>query len=375
MAFRINTNVSALNTQRWLGVSQAAQQKSLERLSSGYKINKAADDAAGISIATKLNVKAVSMTKAIDNGNQALAMLQTAEGGMDQISNILTRLKEIATQSASDNTTDRASLNTERGNLETEIGKIALNTRYGTTALLQGGTSLTAGNTGASLTAANGIANIDIQSAKVGAFTLVASAIVGGTTTLTLTQGATGSQTVVLNNVTGFNEQTANFGNFGVKLTVNAALVALTGTAPQGFTTTAGTSSFDFQVGDTNSTENQINASIGDFSVSGAVLNMSGDISSKGNAQTYMGMIDTAITNLSTQRGNLGASMNMISFHLANMSTMNENTKAAVSTIKDADFAAEMADFTKNQILQQSGVAMLAQANSLPQQILSLLKG
>jgi flagellin len=375
MAFRINTNVSALNTQRWLGVSQAAGQKSLERLSSGYKINKAADDAAGISIATKLNVKSVSMTKAIDNGNQALAMLQTAEGGMDQISNILTRLKEIATQSASDNTTDRAALNTERGNLETEIGKIALNTRYGTTALLQGGTSLTAGNTGASLTASNGIANVDIQSAKVGAFTLVTSAIVAGTTTLTLTQGATGSQTVVLNNVTGFNEVTANFGNFGVKVTVNSALVAMTGTAPQGFTTTAGTSSFDFQVGDTNSTENQINASIGDFSVTGVVLNMSGDINTKATAQAYMGMIDTAITNLSTQRGNLGASMNMISFHLANMSTMNENTKAAVSTIRDADFAAEMADFTKNQILQQSGIAMLAQANSMPQQILSLLKG
>ena len=88
-----------------------------------------------------------------------------------------------------------------------------------------------------------------------------------------------------------------------------------------------------------------------------------------------MGKIDGAMNNLTAERGNLGASMNQISYHVANLNTMSENIKSSVSTIKDADFAAEMADFTKNQILQQSGVAMLAQANSIPQQVLSLLKG
>ena len=164
MAFRVNTNVSSLNTQRWLGISGSAEAKSLERLSSGYKINKAADDAAGIAIATKLSVKSTSMTKSIDNGNQALAMLQTAEGGIDQISNILNRLKEIATQSASDNTTDRTALNQERSNLEQEISKIAQNTKYGTTALLQG--NKTIASYGASLTAGNGIQSIDVTNAN-----------------------------------------------------------------------------------------------------------------------------------------------------------------------------------------------------------------
>ena len=149
MAFRIATNVSSINTQRWLGINQTGQSKALERLSSGYKINNASDDAAGIAIATKLNVKAVSLDKSIDNGNQGIAMLQTAEGGMDQISNMLTRLKEIATQSASDNTTDRTALDQERSNLETEINNIAQSTKYGATALLSGGTTTITVGTGA----------------------------------------------------------------------------------------------------------------------------------------------------------------------------------------------------------------------------------
>ncbi len=495
MAFRVNTNISAVNTQRWLGVSSASQSKALERLSSGYKINKAADDAAGIAITTKLNVKSVSMTKSIDNGNQALSMLQTAEGGMDQISNILTRLKELSIQAASDNTTDRTSLDNERSYLETEISNIARNTQYGTTSLLQG--TKTLGSTGSALTAANGIANIDVSNALTSAgstFTLTMTAASAGAATVTLTNG-TSTQSICLSGLTGFNEGTANFSAFGVKVTVNAA--AATIAANNGFTvggsggtttkvldeagllinsapaygivsvdvsdaiipvnyygldvawdsgndsvvvglwdlndmthqditilnvsvvgenvldftdygvkitcnedivdadactpfsvggqfkvkavTTGGSSasSFEFQLGDTSSTSNQISAGIKNFEYDSAdVLNLAGgSIATKTGAQAYMTRIDTAMNNLTTERGNLGASMNQISYHVANLVTMGENIKSSVSTIKDADFAAEMADFTKAQILQQSGVAMLAQANSIPQQILSLLKG
>ncbi len=378
MAFRVNTNVSSLNTQRWLGISGTAQAKSLERLSSGFKINKASDDAAGIAIATKLNVKSVSMTKAIDNGNQALSMLQTAEGGIDQISNILTRLKELATQAASDNTTDRTALDNERSYLETEIGNIRSNTTYGTTGLLQGGATIAAGASGTSLTAGGGIANIDVTSAAAGVFTLTNTALTAGAGTITLA-GAGGTQSVYVSGVTGFNEVTANFSTLGVKVTVNAALAVNAGAsgATSGFTVSTGSSSFTYQMGDTNQTMNQVGVSIMDFAVTGSVLNITSgsNVASKSSAQAYMTLIDTAVGNLTTQRGNLGASMNQISYHVANLSTMSENVKSSVSTIKDADFAAEMADFTKNQILQQSGVAMLAQANSLPQQVLSLLKG
>jgi len=376
MAFRVNTNVSSLNTQRWLGISGSAQAKSLERLSSGYKINKASDDAAGMAISSKLNVKSVSMTKAIDNGNQATSMLQTAEGGIDQISNILTRLKEIATQSASDNTTDRTALDNERSYLETEIGNIRSNTQYGTTGLLQGGSTVAASGFGSSLTTGNGISNIDVSSAAGGSYTMSTTAISGGGATITLA-GAAGSQSVYVSGVTGFNEVTANFSTLGVKVTINASETGAIAGANGGFSVTTGSSSFTYQMGDTNQTMNQVAVSIADFAVTAAVLNITAgsNISSKTAAQAYMTLVDTAMNNLTAQRGNLGASMNQISYHVANLNTMSENIKSSVSTIKDADFAAEMADFTKNQILQQSGVAMLAQANSIPQQVLSLLKG
>jgi flagellin len=311
------------------------------------------------------------MTKSIDNGNQALSMLQTAEGGIDQISNILTRLKEIATQSASDNTTDRVALDTERSNLEVEIGKIALNTRYGTTNLLQGST--TSGTYTGSLTAAAGFQAFDVSgsTATTGTVTLTSANIAAGAATLTLNVGGN-TQTVTVSGLTGVGTSgVANFTNFGIKVTVNSALVQGSGN----FTLTNGSSNFTYQVGDTNLVENQISAGILSYSTNGSVLALSGDISSKANAQAYMDKIDAAVGNLTTERGKLGAAMNQISYHVANLSTMSENIDSSISTIKDADFAKEMATFTKAQILQQSGVAMLAQANSIPQQVLSLLKG
>ncbi|HPU29291.1 MAG TPA: flagellin [Syntrophorhabdaceae bacterium] len=373
MAFRIATNVASLNTQRWLSVANAGMAKSLERLSSGYKINKAADDAAGIGIATKLNVKAASVSKAIDNGNQAIAMLQTAESGIEQIANILTRLKELATQAASDNnSTDRAALDNERSQLETEINKIAQNTKYGSTSLLQGANTIS--SYGASLTPANGISAIDVSSAALTgttAFTLTVSA--GATTTLSLTRGST-TQTVTVSRPSGLNTTVANFSDLGVKITINASIADIS--AANGvFTVTVGTSSFDYQLGDVNQSYDQIGISIKNFQASSTdVLNISGDISTKDNAKIYLGIIDTAITNLNTERGKIGAAQNQISYHIANLEAMYENTRAAQSTIKDADFAAEMANFTKFQIVTQSGVAMLVQANQLPQLILSLMR-
>jgi flagellin len=381
MAFRIATNVSSLNTQRWLGVAGAGQSKALERLSSGYKINSAKDDAAGIAVATKLQVKSVSMAKSIDNGNQGLAMLQTAESGIDQISNILTRLKELATQSASANTpvADRAALDTERSNLEAEINKIAQNTKYGSTQLLKGGTSLNA-TMGASLTPSFGVSNIDLSGAAITSDTGYSMTIdvTGTSVAVSITKlGTVGSSaTTTITAPSSFSTATADFSAFGIKVTVNASIADITtGTlAVGGFTATVGTSSFSFQLGDQNQSYDQISSSIVDFQTTAVTLNLTGDISSATNARTYLTTIDSAVGNLTSERGKLGAAMNQINYHVANLESMNENTKAATSTIKDADFAAEMAEFTKYQIIQQSGIAMLSQANQLPQQVLSLLK-
>jgi len=372
MALTVATNVSSLNTQKWLGISSAGQSKALERLSSGYKINKAADDAAGIAIALKLNVKAVSVSKAIDNGNQAIAMLQTAESGVEQIANILTRLKELATQAASDNNkTDLSSLEAERAKLETEINNIAQTTKYGATGVLTGTATLT--NTD-SLGPSDGVGAIDVTSGKAAVYSVVYD---HGTTTFTLTDTThTTSQSVTVVEPTGLNTAEVNFSNYGIKFTVNSELTG--DIAAHAFTVVAGTSSFDFQLGDKNIGSDQITVSIGDFQVSGTGILSAingGQIDTKAHAQTFLNNVDTAVAALNTQRGTIGAAQNQIGYHVANLNSMYENTLSAESTIKDADYAREMSNFTKSQITMQAGIAMLAQANQVPQQILALLKG
>jgi flagellin len=376
MAFKIATNVASLNTQRWLGVAGAGMSKSLEKLSSGYKINRAADDAAGIAIALKLNVKAAGIAKSVDSANQAIAMLQTAEGGIEQIANILVRLKELATQSASDNnSSDRAALNGEKLKLEGEIDKIVNTTLYGATALLKGSST---GTFGTSLTVTNGFSSIDVSGASASsvAYTLTVTSATSMSIASTVGSSVT-TQTVTTAAPTGLNTNTYSFNN-GIRVTINANF----GTATSSnnlITVTAGTSSFDFQLGTDNTADNRITVSMANFSVavSGnplAGLGGSTTIADKSSAQSYMTLVDTAIGLLNTERGAVGASQNQVEYHVANLNSMYENTKAAESTIKDADFAKEMADFTKFQIMNQSGVAMLAQANQLPQMILSLMK-
>jgi len=380
MSLKVATNIASLNTQRWLGVANAGMNKSLERLSSGYKINKAADDAAGIAIALKLHVKAASETKAIDNGNQAIAMLQAAEGGIEQIANILTRLKELATAAASSNTssTDRAKLETERSDLHLEIDKIAQSTKYGDVSLLMGRNTLT--GAGASLTTTSyGVQEIDLTNAysTTGNFTLTITSA-GGNMTLTMQNGSGTTQVLSKTTPTVSANVVGDFSAIGVKVTVNSGISQI---AANGFTITAGSSQFTYQLGDeNNATYDRITAGFAKFKISGSASGdvlydlLSVDISTQTNAQTYIASVDTAVGSLNTERGKLGAAQNAIGYHVANLTTLYENTKAAESTIKDADFAKEMADFTKFQITTQAGVAMLSQANQLPQLILSLLK-
>ena len=380
MSLTLATNVASINTQKWLTVSGAGQSKALEQLSSGSKINKAADDAAGSAISTKLNVKAASITKAIDNGNQAIAMLQTAESGMTTISDILTRLKELATEGASDNNaTDRASLQAERDQLEIQIGYVALGTKYGATTLLGGGNALSA-ITG--LTPDVGISNIDISSAVASAAgTAYTLDFDQSANTWTLTANGT-SQDVVLAAPTGLDVAVVNFTSFGVKLTINAAA---DGDITAGtFTATKGSGSFTFQLGDTSNNYNTVTASIGSMSLTDLGLNALGSWSTGvaatdlANAQAYLDQLNAAgagIDYVNTQRAGIGASQNQINYQISNLQNTLQNTKAASSTIKDTDYAASMSEFTKFQVMTQAGVAMLAQSNQLPQQILSLLKG
>jgi flagellin len=276
MAFRIATNTASINTQKYLSANQATQDKSLQRLSSGTKVASAKDDAAGAALSAKMTAKAAALAKGIDNGNQAIGMLQTAESAMNTVSNILLRLKELATQAASSNTVDRDKLETEANKLETALNNINNATKYGDTGVF-------------------------------------------------------------------------------------------------------GSSTFTFQLGDANDASEQVaytqvsvsSASVGSTALDGSSLS----IGSLASAQAYITAVDNAIASVNSNKATIGATMNQIQFQVDNMTSMYENTKAANSTITDADFAGEMADFTKAQILQQSGVSMLSQANQAPQMVLSLLKG
>ncbi|MBW2154575.1 MAG: flagellin [Deltaproteobacteria bacterium] len=376
MGLRIQTNVAALNAHRMLGISDKGLSKSLERLSSGYRINRAADDAAGLAIAGKLRTNIKAYVKAAENTSQATSMLQVAEGALDQIENIMNRLKELATQASSTNTdsTGRSRLNDEFSALISEIDRIAQSTKYGDTQLISGtfGAEVASSDaTSAQLSASRGIAsagsfNVSGHINNGSVYTLTDTAglsisLTDGTITQTVTLSATGAQTI-------------DFGALGIKITVDDQYDSnneLNGTF------TESNAAQNVQVGTTNSSYDKVALTMGNMRTNGNYdtgSNLSAwDITAATDAQNLLNSIDTAITYITEKRGDLGAYQNRLGYAAANLSTTIENISSAESTIRDVDMAAEMTAFTKNQILLQSGTAMLAQANMSPQIVLQLL--
>lgn len=480
MPLRIANNIASLNTQRWLGVADSGMKRSLERLSSGYRINKAADDAAGLAISQQFRADIASFRVASRNTSEAAALLQVAEGGMDQIGNMLTRLKELATQASSANAgqSERDKIDAEGEQLLTEIDRIANSTQYGSTALLDGsfGSAMAAGTFTLSAAAVDGegaygnlthtysaagtgqtaaifstafISSLDTSMAMTGTWTFSSTAggvlLVGnGSVTETITvatwSSATGDQTlsfanlgltittmsntadtaftlawagdtsftvketgltsldvtgasagtftfaaaavnaVALGNgtitqtITGLTigaSNTVNFDKLGVTFTLGAAYTENDLEDTQFVVTATGSGGNTFQIGAENNTDNRIAITIGGAKKSNLGLTAL-DLSSTANAQAAIDLVDTAISSLTSTRGDVGAYMNRLSYAAANLSTTIENVQAAESVIRDVDMAAEMTEFTKNQILLQAGTAMLAQANMAPQQVLSL---
>jgi flagellin len=302
-------------------------------------------------------------------------MLQVAEGAMDQVENIVNRLKELATQAASTNTdtNGRSRLNDEFTALVAEIDRIAESTKYGSTNLINGnyGAEVTTGNLGALLSSSTGIAgasSVDV-SGHIGASGAAYTITDGANSGITLTNGIV-TQTVTI--ATG--AQTINFSSLGVKITVDNSYDdhdELTGGV---FTVTNATEKV--QVGTTSNSNDMITLSMGNLSTdqtwdcANALTNWGVDTVAK--AQNALNSIDTAITYVTEKRGDLGALQNRLGYAAANLATTIENVSAAESTIRDVDMAQEMSSFTKNQILMQAGTAMLSQANMAPQQVLSL---
>lgn len=371
---RINTNVSALNTQRVLGQTNAAVSKQIGRLSSGFRINSAADDAAGLGIANKLRNDVRSLHQASRNAEQATAMLQVAEGATSTIGNILDRMKELAAQSASSNSGDRTALQSEFSTLRDEITRIVSTTKYQGNALVDGtmGNAFDAGSSGLDANAAVQVSTIQGNGAA-GTYTLAkvdathVSATDGSGNVQVVTVASTGAQSVSFDRfgisfstATGF-DISGNNDDFGANNTVAIA---------------AGANAAEFLVSSSGSyAVNDLVKVSSAIDLTTATLGIdSSDLSTQSGAQTALASIDSAVTTVNSALSTIGATQNRIDFALSSVKATTENFSAAESTIRDADMAMEMTELSRVQILQQAGTAMLAQANQAPQSILTLLR-
>jgi flagellin len=369
MSLRIQNNIAALNAHRQLQISDSGLSKSLERLSSGYRINRAADDAAGLAISQQFRADIASYKVAARNTSEASSLLQVAEGALDQIGNMLTRLKELATQASSANAgANLDKLNAEGNALIEEIDRIASSTEYANTKLINGTFGVGITSVGTTVTASGGVANMSGMVAGE-TYTLdVEAGSAGGLVKITITTGD-GSQTINDVSVPVSGTSNVSFSAFGLNVTFNSSLTS--GGGSDGTVAAEATGSSTFQVGAEDASDNRISVSIGDATA--ATLGLTADqLDNAGEAQTFLGTVDTAISTLVNVRGDIGASQNRLQYSYSNLSVTIENVQAAESVIRDVDMAAEMTTFTKNQILLQAGTAMLAQANMAPQTVLSL---
>ena len=386
--FRVNTNTTSFHTYRSYSSSQAGLEQNIERLSSGLRINRAADDSAGQAISQRMKNQATGMRQAVRNSQQATNYLQTAEGGLNQIHGILSRMRELAVQSSSDglNTNDRFSIELEYAQLKDEVSRIANSTTYNDMTLINGDRAKDVSRTGGN------ISDTEIKSFSVASnvatgdafeFTSVSA------NSITLTNKTTGEEQILHQpDGAGFAENDVlNFDDLGITMTLGASYGSITDAA-DGFSITQG----DFvtmQVGADNDaaharadssdadhsavTENRITLNISDATAKGLGISDS-QVSDLADSQRAINALDSAIEKVNDERGNIGALQNRFEFAVSNLQSSLQNTEASRSTILDADFALEAAGMAKNQILTQSGTAMLAQANQISQNVLSLLK-
>ncbi len=369
MALRIQNNIASMTANRNLARTTNLLTKSLERLSSGFRINRAADDAAGLAISQKFRAEIASLKKATQNVTEAGSLLQVAEGGMEQIHNMLTRLKELATQAASANSSSNLTeIDAERSKLVAEINRIAVSTDYSGTNLLNG---FGVKSYDSAIRAVENVYEFKVDGAANGAYTVTYNTT---TDALTITKnGVSQSKTLATNSTIDFSTFNISF-----KITSGASDVDAIGASLAASTLSVTGTAQTFQIGDDNNVNEQISFQISTLETSAlgtantAISSIS--FTSQSNAQIALGVIDAAINDVNRQRGAVGANMNRLQYAQANLQTAVENLTASESVIRDVDMAQEMSSFTKNQILQQAGAAMLAQANAIPQIVLQLLR-
>lgn len=494
MAITVNTNVASLNAQRNLSGTDKLLNRSLQRLSSGLRINSAKDDAAGLAISDRMGAQVRGLNQAVRNANDGISIAQTAEGAMQEITNSLQRIRELAVQSANDTNTatDRASLQQEVSQLQQEITRIATQTSFNGKGLMDGSftsqkihvgayssqtISFSIGNSKStnignySATSSGGDIATAVAAAatvpaanNVDAQTLTISGYLGSASTSPLGAGATAKAVAdAVNTITSSTGVTAKaqttatlsglsapgtvtfdlYGQNSTAVSISASVVntsdlgtladainaqtattGITATYSGGTVTLTQSEGYDIAIGDfthsatatasfqgatgaaqtlsdtdtpaTDTDSSRVGGTVsfsspssytvtsdtsaaGLFSATAATVSLSNvasiDVGSQSGANSALDVIDGAIAFIDSQRGTLGAVQNRLESTIANLMNVSENISAAKSRILDADFAEETANLTRSQILQQAGLAMLAQANTVPQAALTLLQG
>ena len=293
----VNTNVNATIAQNALARNERAMNTAMERLSTGNRINGAKDDAAGLAISSRMTSQIRGLETGIRNANDAISMINTADGALIEVTNMLQRMRELALQASNGTTTeaDRNYLNAEYQNLVSEIERIAVNTQWNGRAILDGSANAT------------------------------------GDSTVAFQVGANGGQTIAV-----------NFGNISQD---------------------SGSGATVFETFETSGTM-----------TAGAFISAQTTASAITTATAAITQIDSAITAVNSQRATFGAAMNQLTYAVDNLSNVRVNAEASRSRIMDADYAVETSELARTQIISQAGTAMLAQANQLPQTVLSLLQ-
>lgn len=367
---RINTNISAMNTYSRLTSANASKSGSLAKLSSGLRINKAGDDAAGLAISEKMKNQVSGMTQATRNAQDGISLIQTAEGAMSETHSILNRMRDLTVQAGNQTNTngDLTAIQAELKSLTDEITRIADQTQFNTKGLLNGKADLGVTKTvtipgkdaadpkatldAATLTDATGLTAMHTALTSTGdadaAITSFEAA--DNATKQAALEAYNGAATAKIDNIAQY------FGTDKVDATTKE--VAIEG------------ASFSFQIGANAGEKISVNIA----NVSAEALGVDKLDVVGGDTDEILNKLDTAISTVSDQRANLGAVQNRLDHTISNLSTTKENLSEANSRIVDVDMAEEMMSFTKSNILSQAATSMLAQANQMPQGVLQLLQ-
>ncbi len=396
MASTINTNIVSLNAQRNLSVSQSSLATSMQRLSSGLRVNSAKDDAAGLAISERMNTQVRGLTVASRNANDGISLAQTAEGALSKVGDMLQRMRELAVQSgnATNTADDRKALQSEVSQLSDEIDRVAKTTTFNGTKIIDGsfsgavfqvgansGDNITVGALANSKASELGSVNYGAASGSISSgATGYTKAIASGTISIqvdggkkisinTKIEAASSASERVGQVIAAINSKTADTGvtaflsDDGKSVQMRSSTLTSGGTAAS-VSLSGVTASEGFSV-TTISAQASGNATKGVDTVS---------VSTQADAWVALKKIDKAIDSVNSSRASLGALQSRFENTVANIDVQTENISASRGRIVDADFAKETANLSRSQILQQAGTAMVAQANQLPQGVLSLLR-